>query len=211
LRMSADEYLALPADDARCELVDGVVIMSPRASFRHQNPAAWLLRKLGDSAESSGLEAVVPDIDVQVSERTVHRPGIVFVGGENLPRGDESTTRPPELVIEIASPSTRQYDQRTKKKDYERAGSRSTGSSTHRRTSSRSNATMGSATCGLRRSRRVSPARHCPGSCWIRRRCEPSCAGHDARSGSGGRLAPETGGLRSPLNKRPRLPASRNR
>lgn len=37
LRMSADDYLALPDDGFRNELIDGVVVMTPSPDFDHQD------------------------------------------------------------------------------------------------------------------------------------------------------------------------------
>ncbi len=125
LRMSADEYLALPEDPcARYELIDGVICMSPSPIFRHQVLLTELSRQLGDYllANPNGLVAV--EVDVRLGDDLVYRPDLVFLSHEKAARCNPYITEVPDLIMEILSPSSHRMDQETKRGDYEKAGVR---------------------------------------------------------------------------------------
>ena len=104
LRMSWDDYLALP-DDVRAEWVDGEVVVSPRPSRAHGRAVARV---------SAVLVAALPDADV-IAESGVHLPGNRLRGPDVMvarPESGDATwvEPPPLLVVEVLSPSTRRED-----------------------------------------------------------------------------------------------------
>lgn len=127
LRMTAAEYLQLEEDGHRYELVHGVVCMSPSPTFRHQEIAAETLTQLRAFLHANPVGVAVAEIDVHlptadVGGEVVYRPDIVFVRNERVPEGADHVAGAPDLIVEIVSHSSRSYDTKTKKDDYERAG-----------------------------------------------------------------------------------------
>lgn len=104
-------YAALPdAGGYRYEIIDGVLYMAPAPTPEHENIAALVAARLVTIVEDTGRGRVFtsPDIDTGTS---VLRPDAVVVLETN--RGIVAERRlvgPPDLVVEIASPSTAAYD-----------------------------------------------------------------------------------------------------
>lgn len=122
VRISADEYLALPDDGFRYELIDGVMVMSPSPAPKHQRILAVLIAQLEVYLERNPLGAVFPETDVRFSPELVYRPELVYLTNVNLPMGDAPITSVPDMVCEIISPDSRRQDTETKRGDYERFG-----------------------------------------------------------------------------------------
>jgi Uma2 family endonuclease len=108
----------MPDDGRRYELLDGVLIVSPRPVNAHQEVAAELLGLLR-SVCPAGLRAI-PEPAVQISATTEFDPDIVVIRREHLRA--TKCTEPPVLVAEIRSPSTALIDLNRKKAAYERFG-----------------------------------------------------------------------------------------
>ncbi|HEX6812202.1 MAG TPA: Uma2 family endonuclease [Planctomycetota bacterium] len=96
------------------------------ASPYHQTLSRRLQYELMRFVEKTGLgEIYNAPIDVHLGPGSVVQPDLVVV----RPRsrcviGDKKLTGVPDLVIEILSPSNPNYDRRTKRRRYERAGVR---------------------------------------------------------------------------------------
>lgn len=122
LRLTADEFLALPENSTHYELVDGVVVMSPSPAYWHQRIVTELLYQLHSFLRENPIGEVVPDIDVRLGANLVYRPDVVFLVGKKAALLADKVTEIPDLVVEIVSPSSRGYDVTTKRRDYEVAG-----------------------------------------------------------------------------------------
>lgn len=127
LRMTAEEYAALPECEGWYELIDGVVCMSPSPVPLHQKVAVKIASQIDNFLESHPLGVVFVEVDVYLGEGPrggdlVYRPDIVFVRQERLSKNLTRITGAPDLVVEIISTSSRRYDHETKKEDYERCG-----------------------------------------------------------------------------------------
>jgi len=125
LRMSADQYLDLPDDGYRYELVDGVVIRSPSPTPRHQAVAMEMIRQLLLFLESNPIGHVLHEVDLVLEKKAggtdrVYRPDLLFVD-RNHPKG-RRIEAPVGVVVEVILPDRRQFDLETKRTDYERAG-----------------------------------------------------------------------------------------
>jgi Uma2 family endonuclease len=105
----------MPDDGRRYELVDGVLVVSPRPIMAHQEVAAELLVLLRRECPAE-LRAVAEPA-VQLSARTEFDPDIVVVRRGQLARA--KVTEPPYLVVEVRSPKTALVDLNTKKAAYE--------------------------------------------------------------------------------------------
>jgi Uma2 family endonuclease len=123
-RLTFEDYQALP-DDQRYEIVKGVLYVAPRPRPLHQRVAYKLGLVLGEEAEQRGLGTVVPDADLVVGEHDVYvAPDIMFFSGDRYSEVDpEGWIRiVPDLIVEISSPSTDMYDERTKRQIYAEIG-----------------------------------------------------------------------------------------
>jgi Uma2 family endonuclease len=104
------DYLALPDDGYRYEIIDGVLYMAPAPIIPHQRFLLWLGRRLLAVVEDPGLGVVIPEPDV-VLNGVVFRPDLAVVLNEQISIMDEKKiVGAPDLIVEIASPSTAAYD-----------------------------------------------------------------------------------------------------
>ena len=120
------DYAALPADEYRYEIVDGVLYISPAPGTSHQGSISRLVYYLMSHVEMAGLGRVfAAPIDVELSPLRVVQPDVIVILSANL--GIITPSRiigAPDLVVEIASPSTAGYDRREKQDTYAEAGVR---------------------------------------------------------------------------------------
>ena len=124
-RITAEEYLAMPEDEFKAELIDGEIVMSPRASGEHQQFTFRLAARLDDWVRSRRLGEVFQDVDVNLDEQLVYAPDVVFLSVEHKDRYRRGRLYgPPDLAVEIISPGSVQMDRVKKFRDYLRHGVR---------------------------------------------------------------------------------------
>ena len=112
----------MPDDGNRYELIEGEIVVAPSPRTRHQVVSARLFRLLDDARPVRMMVLYAP-FDVMLEDRSVVEPDLVaFDASLARERGLEG---PPDLVVEILSPSTRSRDLVRKKRLYERTGVRS--------------------------------------------------------------------------------------
>ncbi len=113
------EYDAL-GEDIRIEVVDGVPVVSPQPSIRHQWACRNLMVLLGEAAPSD-LIAVGP-VDWVLDEipLTVRAPDVAVI--ERAPLGERRLTTPPILAVEVLSPDSHERDLVTKRREYAATG-----------------------------------------------------------------------------------------
>lgn len=123
-RLTADEFLALPPDEYRfAQLIDGEIVVT-EALLRHQRITVFIARRLMEwtEADPGRGEAGIP-VDVVLDERNVFAPDVWWVSEEHrLGRDAPRFYGPPDLAVEVRSPSTWRYDTGAKKETYERLG-----------------------------------------------------------------------------------------
>jgi len=122
LRMTADEYLSLDDDGFRYELIDGVVVMSPSPGFDHQDVRGEIENQLRNFVKPRKLGWVGSEVDLRLGSKLVYRPDLLFVSSKNHLRRPKRLGFPPELVVEVLSPSTTVFDLETKSADYAKFG-----------------------------------------------------------------------------------------
>lgn len=124
LKLTYEDYLHLPEDGKRHELIDGDHYVTPAPFTRHQILLANLFRALDRWVDERALGRVLPaPVDVVLSEVDVVQPDLLFLAREHLERLTEANVQgPPDLVVEILSESTRRTDEITKRHLYERYG-----------------------------------------------------------------------------------------
>src|SRR5580704_8759663 len=108
----------MPDDGRRYELLEGVLVVSPRPTTVHQFVAGRLLRTLADACPDD--LCVIPEPALELGPQTEFDPDLVVVRMDQI--GGAKFTEPPLLVIEIRSPSTALVDLNRKKAAYERFG-----------------------------------------------------------------------------------------
>ena len=114
-------------DDVRYELLDGVPYMMSSPNEPHQWITAHIWQQLSVQLKDTPCEPYVAPMDVRLfyeddsSDTTVTQPDILVVCDENTIRGLNYCKGPPNLIIEITSPSTESIDFGIKRFLYEKA------------------------------------------------------------------------------------------
>ena len=119
-----DDYLALPDDGNRYEIIAGVLYMVNAPNLDHQFVVFELSRQLGNFVLEHKLGYVlIAPFEVHLSEATRPvQPDILFIKNENWPgSGAKFFDGPPDLVVEVISPSSIRMDQVVKFSAYEQA------------------------------------------------------------------------------------------
>jgi Uma2 family endonuclease len=117
-------YAALPDDGQRYEIVNGVLIIAPAPSPEHQSIAVRLAYYVFPHVDLAGIERLfTAPVDVELGLKNVFQPDIVVVLNAHLNRvADKKIIGAPDMVVEIASPSTAVFDRPTKYEKYAHAG-----------------------------------------------------------------------------------------
>lgn len=122
-----DDYLRLPDDGRRYEIIGGVLYMANAPSYDHQYASLKIASKLDQFATSQQLGIVL------AAPFEVHLPGIakpvqpdvLFIRADRQPKADiQLFTGAPDLIVEVLSPSSLRRDQHIKFGAYEQAGVR---------------------------------------------------------------------------------------
>jgi Uma2 family endonuclease len=116
--LTVEDMENMPDDEFRYELDDGVLIVSPAPSNRHQL-AVFRLAQILDAACPPEL-LVLPGPGVNLSRHQHRVPDVAVVRADSMDTVFQE--RPPALAVEVASPRTRLYDRLRKKDVYERFG-----------------------------------------------------------------------------------------
>ena len=110
---------AMPDDGRRYELMDGVLIVSPAPSWRHQRVVLLIASHLHQLCPPE-LMAFVAPLDVTYADDTVLQPDVLVVRRSDL--GERELEGGPLLAIEVLSPSTKHIDLASKRTRYEAEG-----------------------------------------------------------------------------------------
>ncbi|MGI8728410.1 MAG: Uma2 family endonuclease [Solirubrobacteraceae bacterium] len=121
--ITADQYLAMDLEDQRTQLIDGAIVMS-EPTLHHQVLHGRLFAALHAWVLDGGDRGlVVSPLDVQLDDRNVYAPDLLWYGAERTPPIRAPRPYPiPDLAIEIRSPSTWRDDIGAKKRTYEHEG-----------------------------------------------------------------------------------------
>jgi Uma2 family endonuclease len=105
----------------RCEFISGEIYAMPDSSANHNRISMNLLVKLDSHLENSNNEVFGLNLKLKVNEDTFYYPD-VFVACDK-PAKSAYQREEPVLIIEVASPSTRQIDRREKLRAYQQMAS----------------------------------------------------------------------------------------
>ncbi|MCG8449591.1 MAG: Uma2 family endonuclease [Pirellulales bacterium] len=100
----ATDYWKLPEGEP-VELIKGRLIVSPAPSFLHQTISLLLSQLVLDAARTGGGRAAASPIDVILADHTIVQPDLIYVAKERRDIVGDRINGPPDLVIEILSPS----------------------------------------------------------------------------------------------------------
>ncbi|MBI4639658.1 MAG: Uma2 family endonuclease [Candidatus Tectomicrobia bacterium] len=129
-----EEYLAMPEIKRRYEIIDGEFIMAPGPTPDHQwvvGDAFALLRTFVNE-RGLGVVLVAPvDVVIQRDPLRTRQPDVLYLSAERSGIRGRAQLRelqvleiPPDLVVEVLSPSNTRREMEDKLKDYMKIGVR---------------------------------------------------------------------------------------
>ncbi|MGH7176092.1 MAG: Uma2 family endonuclease [Tepidisphaeraceae bacterium] len=121
IKMTARQFLELGEDPpgVRLELVDGEIAVSPSPIPDHSFVVHALSRIVGQHIETDDLGQLFGDVDTIFGEHDVRRPDLLFFRKDRLYLiGAKAMEGPPDLAVEVLSPSSVSTDRKHKFKLY---------------------------------------------------------------------------------------------
>lgn len=105
------DYARLPeAEGFRYEMIDGVLYMAPAPTPEHERIAALIIARLVAAVDDTGVGAVYVSPDIDGGFATLRPDAAVVLNARLAIVAEKRLVGPPDLVVEIASPSTAAYD-----------------------------------------------------------------------------------------------------
>jgi len=125
VKLTYDDFVLFPDDGKRHELIDGEHFVTPSPNTKHQVVCGnlyWLLRSHLQQHPLGRL--FFAPFDVVFSMFDVVEPDLLYMSHERAKTilTDANVQGVPELVVEIASKSTRKRDETIKRRLYARSG-----------------------------------------------------------------------------------------
>jgi len=123
--LTYDDLVQMPADGNRYEIIDGELFVTAAPMKKHQKLSYRLTRLVGGHVDAGRLgEGYFAPVDVRLATNGIVQPDLLFIRRERLhiylPSG--LVEGPPDLVVEILSPTTRSVDLTRKAALYAREG-----------------------------------------------------------------------------------------
>jgi Uma2 family endonuclease len=123
-KLTYEDYLLIPEDGKRHEIIDGEHYVSAAPFIRHQDLVVRLTIRIGGFVEAHRLgRFLVAPTAVVLSPHDVVEPDLLFISNERSAIVEEKNVQgAPDLTIEIHSSSSRRIDRGVKKQAYEQWG-----------------------------------------------------------------------------------------
>lgn len=120
--LTYEDYCRLPNDRNRYEVLDGELSVTPAPRISHQRVSNRLHRFLDNHVVANQLgEILTAPTDLILAPTTVVQPDLVFISNDRRHIvAERAIEGPPNLVIEILSPTTGNIDRVTKAQLYAR-------------------------------------------------------------------------------------------
>jgi Uma2 family endonuclease len=115
------DLLRMPEDGPRYELIDGEAYIIPGPDADHQRAILKLAILVGQAIQDRS-EVFIAPLDVVLSDDTVLQPDVLLIRPEGRARIKRSVEGPPDLVVEVLSPTSRWRDRGIKRATYARFG-----------------------------------------------------------------------------------------
>jgi Uma2 family endonuclease len=124
--LTYEDYLHLPNDGRRYEILEGELFVSPAPKTRHQIIATNLAETLNRQVRKHKLGRVlVAPTDVVLSRTDVAQPDLLFISSQRLKILTEQNVQgAPDLIVEILCEFTEEQDRTLKMQIYARHGVR---------------------------------------------------------------------------------------
>ena len=125
VKLTYDDFVHFPDDGKRHELIDGEHYVTPSPNMGHQRVLGTLHGLIWSYLQTRPLGRVFfAPFDVVFSTFDVVEPDLLYLSNERAATvlTADNVRGTPELVVEIASKSTRKRDETIKRRLYERAG-----------------------------------------------------------------------------------------
>jgi len=119
------DWLQLPDDGRRYEVIDGVLYMTPPPRTQHQRISVRIVDRLMEFLRKQPIgEVLYAPVGVRLPNQPVPlQPDILFIRRERMNIiGDDYVEGAPDLIVEILSPSNWLYDRREKMQAYQDVG-----------------------------------------------------------------------------------------
>lgn len=128
-----EEYMAMPISNQHVEVVDGVIVVMPGATYKHNRIQARIQRGVEDFVSGRGLGLVLPcPSDVIIRKRPklcVRQPDASYFGStragfdadadpDRVQRANQDGRLGPDLVVEVLSPGQNEKTLADKLADY---------------------------------------------------------------------------------------------
>lgn len=126
-RLTYNDFVRIPNDGKRHEIIDGVHYVTPSPVRRHQQLLGRLYLAIGGFLEHHPEigQAYLSPLDTVFSPWDVVEPDLLFIAADQFDIITEPNIQgAPALVVEILSPSTRRRDRGIKRELFERGGVR---------------------------------------------------------------------------------------
>lgn len=125
-KLTYEDYVLIPDDGQRHEIIDGEHYVSPAPFVPHQDLLVELTLRLGGFVKANRLgRFLIAPTDVLLSPYDIVQPDLLFISHHQAAIvGLKNVQGAPDLVIEILSRSTRKLDEGIKLQAYERCGVR---------------------------------------------------------------------------------------
>ncbi len=121
-----EDYLRLPDDGNRYEVIRGALYVTPAPKLKHQFSVSEFSLRLGWLVRENGLGRVLwapLDVKLPAGIASPVQPDVVFFRTGNEPRWESGFFEgAPDLILEVLSPSTRSRDRKVKLLAYQDAG-----------------------------------------------------------------------------------------
>jgi Uma2 family endonuclease len=119
-----EDYLNLPDNGKRYEIINGELYMAPAPTLDHQDTIGEFYLTIGNFLKTNPIGKIyLAPTDIIFSDIDVMQPDLIFVSKEKfdiLTR--ENIQGAPDLVIEVLSPGTEKRDRTIKLKAYSKFG-----------------------------------------------------------------------------------------
>lgn len=120
-RYTYPDLVTFPDDHLRREIIDGELIVNAAPVTRHQSAVVAILVAFFNYEKAFGGKALCAPYDVVFASDNVVEPDVLFIRSDHLDRlGANYLEGPPDLVVEISSPSTRRLELVRKRELYQR-------------------------------------------------------------------------------------------
>jgi Uma2 family endonuclease len=121
---TVEEFMSLPDDGKRYELIEGELIEMPGPNINHGIITSRLIRALSDFLKSQGQspDLALTNLAFELAPKTGPIPDVAFVTAERMAGVDldKAFPGPPDLAIEVMSPTDKWSEVINKVRLYQR-------------------------------------------------------------------------------------------